>query len=201
MPAVIIQYNNKIKTETKNIKISVIIPVYNEEQAVESVINNLKQHLDKFNAEYEIIAINDGSTDNSRLILEKIPGIKLINHPYNKGYGASLKTGANKAEHGWLLWYDADGQHKPEYIGEFIKHVADYDIIVGARQGYQGPMIRQPGKRLLHLVANYLAERKIPDINCGLRLIKKKVSSSTNIFFQTISQSVRPPLCLFSEKA
>ncbi len=163
-----------METHNKSIKISVIIPVYNEEQGVETSIANLKRTMEKIGPEYEIIAVNDGSTDKSRTIIEKISGVKIINHPHNKGYGASLKTGTRNAKYDWLLFYDADGQHKPEYIEEFIKHTADYDIIAGARQGYQGPLIRQPGKRLLHWVANYLAETKIPDLNCGLRLVKKE---------------------------
>ncbi len=163
-----------METHNKSIKISVIIPVYNEEQGVETSIANLKRTMEKIGPEYEIIAVNDGSTDKSRTIIEKISGVKNINHPHNKGYGASLKTGTRNAKYDWLLFYDADGQHKPEYIEEFIKHTADYDIIAGARQGYQGPLIRQPGKRLLHWVANYLAETKIPDLNCGLRLVKKE---------------------------
>jgi len=162
----------------KNIKISIIVPVYNEGQIVGQVIAGLKQELNEIGFEHEIIAVNDGSTDESKSILEQIPGIKLINHPYNKGNGASIKTGAKNAKFDWILIFDADGQHKPEYIKEFIRYVDQYDMIAGARQGYKGPLWRQPGKRVLHLIANYLAERKIPDLNCGLRLFKK------DIFFQ-----------------
>ena len=112
-------------------------------------------------------------TDKSKEILEKISGLRLINHPYNKGNGASVKTGAKNAKFDWLLTFDADGQHKPEYIKEFIKYSDQYDMITGWRQGYKGPFIRQPGKKMLHLIANYLVERKIPDLNCGFRLLKR----------------------------
>jgi len=154
--------------------ISVIIPVYNEDEIIAKVISGLKKELNSLNFEYEIIAVNDGSSDKSGEILETIKEIKLISHPYNKGYGASLKTGARYAKFDWLLFFDADGQHKPEYIKEFIKYTDKYDMIIGERQGYQGPILRQPGKKLLCLIANYLAERKIPDLNCGFRLLKKK---------------------------
>lgn len=154
-------------------KLSVIIPVYNEEETVGQVIAGLKEELNKIGLEYEIIAVNDGSTDKSKEILEKISGLRLINHPYNKGNGASVKTGAKNAKFDWLLTFDADGQHKPEYIKEFIKYSDQYDMITGWRQGYKGPFIRQPGKKMLHLIANYLVERKIPDLNCGFRLLKR----------------------------
>lgn len=167
-----------MKTNSENLKLSVIIPVYNEEKVIARVINDLKNELEKLNLEYEIIALNDGSSDKSKEVLENIAEIKLINHPYNKGYGASLKTGARNAKFDWLLFFDADGQHKPEYIKDFMEYAGEYDMIIGWRQGYQGPALRQPGKKLLRLVASYLTERKIPDLNCGFRLLKK------DLFFQ-----------------
>ncbi len=136
-------------------------------------MNGVKNETEKLGVEYEIIAVNDASTDGSKEILENIPWVKVINHPYNKGYGASLKIGARHSQYEWLLFFDGDGQHKPEYIKEFIKYADQYDMIIGSRQGYKGPFWRQPGKKLIHLFANYLAGRKIPDINCGFRLLKK----------------------------
>lgn len=158
----------------KNIKISVVVPVYNEDEIIAWTINDLKNELGKLNLEYEIIAINDGSTDRSKEILEAVSEIKIINHPYNKGYGASLKTGARHSQYEWLLFFDSDGQHRSEYIKEFIRYTSQYDMIIGVRQGYKGPFWRQPGKKLIHWVANYLAGRKIPDLNCGLRLLKRE---------------------------
>ena len=143
---------------------------------VGQVIEGLKKELSKIDLNYEIVVVNDGSTDKSRAILEKIPEIKLINHPYNKGNGAALKTGANNSSYDLMLFFDADGQHKPEYIKELLKYSDDYDMINGARiKGYKGPIIRQPGKKFLHFLANYLSEQKIPDFNCGMRIIKKRV--------------------------
>jgi len=156
------------------VKLSIIIPVYNEVESVKKVIDDLKKEVAGLpNFEYEIVVVNDGSTDGSRKILEQINDIKLLNHPYNKGYGASLKTGSQEAKYGWLLFFDSDGQHKPEYIKEFIKYTGDYDMIAGVRQGYHGPLWRQPGKKILSIIANYLAERKIPDLNCGFRMMEK----------------------------
>lgn len=155
-------------------KFSILIPVYNEDAIVEQTIEDLKLFLNFRGYESEIIVINDGSTDKTKEIIEKIEGVKIINHPYNKGYGASLKTGARNAKYDWLLFYDADGQFNPLYISELLKYVGEYEMIVGARQGANAtPLIRKPGKAVLNLAANYLAERKIPDLNCGFRLIKK----------------------------
>jgi glycosyltransferase involved in cell wall biosynthesis len=162
----------EIKNKSK-INLSVIIPAHNEEGIIKQTVEALKNELEKLNLEYEIIIINDASTDNTKEIIEKIPGIRFIHHRTNKGYGASLKTGIKNAQFNNLLFFDADGQHRPEYIAEMIQHVDEFDLISGTRMGYKGPVIRQPGKKLLHWIANYLTKRKIPDLNCGLRIVKK----------------------------
>lgn len=156
-------------------KLSVIIPAYNEEKAIKETIKGLKKELNKLNLEYEIIVVNDTSTDKTKEILEKINNIKLINHPYNKGYGSALKTGIENAKFDLLLFFDADGQHPIKEIPNLLKHTKDFDMITGARikKGYKGPYIRWPGKKLLHMIANYLVGKKIPDLNCGFRIIKK----------------------------
>ena len=160
-----------------NKKISILIPCYNEEENIKNTITNLKKELENLNLEeYEIIVINDSSIDGSLKILQEIQGIKIIKHVYNKGYGSYLKTGARNAKYDWLLFFDADGQHKSEYIKNFINESEkeDYDLISGERVGYQGPWIRQPGKKLIHWLAKYLLGKNIKDFNCGFRLIKKE---------------------------
>lgn len=163
-----------MKINNDKVKLSIIIPVYNEEQVIGQIASDLKKELNRLGLEQEIIIVNDGSTDASKNILETIPEIKLLHHHRNKGYGASLKTGARHSQYEWLLFFDGDGQHKVEYIKEFVRHTEEHDIIIGARQGYQGPYLRQPGKKLLHWTANYLAGTKIPDLNSGFRLVKKE---------------------------
>jgi len=154
--------------------LSIIIPAYNEEKSIKETINGLEKELAKLNLNYEIIVVNDASTDKTGDVLKEISGIQIINHPYNKGYGASLKAGIGKAKFENLLFFDADGQHKPEYISEMIKYVDEFDLISGVRIGYKGPTIRQPGKKLLHWLSNYLSQQKIPDFNCGFRIVKKE---------------------------
>lgn len=154
-------------------KFSIVMPVYNEEKIIESVVIDLKNYLDKNGLIYELIIVNDGSTDDTSKKLKSINDIKLIDHLYNKGYGASIKTGVKHSQYDWIFLFDGDGQHKYEYIKDLLKYADDYDMIVGARNGYQGPWIRQPGKRLLKVIASFLVEFDIPDINSGFRLINK----------------------------
>jgi len=150
--------------------LSIIIPVYNEEKAIKQTIKDLK----KQNLDCEIIVVNDASTDKSKEILENINGIKLINHPYNKGYGAALKTGIKESKNEWILIIDADGTYPTESISEMIKHTNKYDMIIGARKKYR-PFYGKPAKWFLNKFASYLTESKVLDLNSGLRIFKKQI--------------------------
>ncbi len=155
--------------------LSVIIPAYNEEKVVGQIIEELKKELKRLDLEYEIIAVNDASTDKTKGVLEKIEDIKLINHPENRGYGAALKTGIKTSKYDWVLIIDADGTYPSESIADLIKHISDYDMVVGARTGKKAkiPLVRKPAKWIINKLANYLTGTKIPDFNSGLRIIKK----------------------------
>lgn len=153
---------------------SIIIPAYNEEKSIGPTIENFKKFIAASNLEAEIIAVNDGSADKTGEIISFIPDIKVISNPSNKGYGASLKNGVKNSKYDWVLFYDADGQHNTDSILEMLKKSSNADMVVGKREGYKGPAARQPGKKLLKFVAEYLTGQKIPDINSGLRLVKKE---------------------------
>ncbi|MCX6170071.1 MAG: glycosyltransferase family 2 protein [Ignavibacteriales bacterium] len=155
-------------------KLTVIIPVFNEETAIENTLKELLVGSSKNN--WEILVVNDGSTDNTKNILKNAPSIRVVNHPYNKGYGAALKTGIKNSTTELVCFYDADGQHNPSDIENLIKNFDTYDMLVGERQkDSHQEWVRKPGKWLLSSVANFLTGRKIPDLNSGLRLIRKDV--------------------------
>lgn len=158
--------------------ISVIIPVYNEEKSVEDTIKKAKFFLNQTRVAYEIIAVNDGSKDMSREILENIDDIKIINHPYNLGYGASLKTGIKASKGEYILITDADGTYPIEDIPRLIRYASMYDMVVGARTGKDVniPLMRKPAKFILSTLANFLSKRHIPDLNSGFRIFKKELA-------------------------
>lgn len=157
--------------------LSVIIPAYNEEKAIEQTIQSLKKELNRLDLNYEIIVVNDGSTDKTKEILGTIEGIKLINHPENQGYGAALKTGIKNNGYDWILIIDADKTYPVEAISNLITHAPNYDMVIGARTGKKAkiPLIRKPAKWVINKLANYLSGIKIPDLNSGLRIIKKSL--------------------------
>ncbi|MDD5032969.1 MAG: glycosyltransferase family 2 protein [Candidatus Pacebacteria bacterium] len=154
---------------------SVIIPAYNEEKAVRKTVSGLKTYLEtNFFDKYEIIVVNDGSTDATAKELEGMDGIKVITHPKNKGYGASIKEGVENSKYEWIIWFDGDGQHQNEYIPSLLEKRKTADMVLGERKGYKGPLIRQPGKKILKWTAEFLTGQKIPDINSGFRIFRKE---------------------------
>lgn len=154
-----------------NQPISIIIPVYNEEAVISSVLNQVTSQFPSA----EIIVINDGSTDKTGEILSDY-NIKIIHHVLNKGYGSSLKDGIKQASNENLLFMDGDGQHNVGDIHKLTKEIEKYDMVVGARtaKSHQ-PFFRRPGKLILKYLSQVLSGCKILDLNSGFRAIKKSV--------------------------
>ncbi|MAG50650.1 hypothetical protein CL621_03355 [archaeon] len=156
-------------------KISIVIPVYNERKSVEDIINRIKTVMKKSNYDYEIIVVDDCSMDNSYQILQKISDIKLIRNKSNSGYSASLKKGINESKGEYIIITDADGTYLPESIPSLLKYFKEYDMVVGAREKGNVPLLRKPAKAFISLLANILVNKRIPDINSGLRIFNKKL--------------------------
>lgn len=159
----------------ENAILTVIIPAFNEQEGIGQTIMDLlpKAKVNK----WEIIVINDGSTDNTLIELNKFGDeIKVISHVYNKGYGASLKTGITNSTTPLIAMYDADGQHKPSDLEMLFSNMESFDMVIGARgKTSHQDWVRKPGKWVLVKVANLLTGRKIPDLNSGLRVIKRDI--------------------------
>lgn len=169
------------------ISISIVIPAYNEAKGIKEVLVDTKESMKAVSGEYEIIVIDDGSTDGTSDIVGGIADIKLIKHDSNKGYGAALKTGIENAKADLILIIDADGSYPVEDIPRLLEHVDSYAMVVGARMGERVkiPLFRRPAKFLLSLIANYLSGVKIPDLNSGMRVFKKDIAKR---FFNILPQ-------------
>ncbi|PCI59186.1 MAG: glycosyl transferase family 2, partial [Kordiimonadales bacterium] len=119
-------------------KFSLLIPCYNEENAIEQTVDNIVSSIPA-EYSYEIIVIDDGSTDKSHALLSALEkchdNLRVLQHLRNKGYGASLKSGLNAAQHDYIVITDADGTYPNERISEFVSLCVDQDMVVGARTG------------------------------------------------------------------
>lgn len=178
-------------------KISIVIPAFNEEEGIEATIDELL--FSAKDKDWEIIVVNDGSTDGTGKLLEKFHQVVICNHPYNEGYGAALKTGIRKATGDVVILFDADGQHNPADIPKLVEKIDEYDMVVGQRSGgSKQDWLRKPGKLVLGYVANILSGHKIPDLNSGLRAFKKSVIlSMLDIFPDGFSFSTTSTIAFF----
>lgn len=154
--------------------ISIVLPVYNEKDVIERVIEEI-QSLD-LNA--EIIAVDDGSSDGTSMILKRIPEIEIMSHPVNQGNGAAIKTGIRAAHGQIIVLMDGDGQHDPHDIPRLVSRVTidNYDMAVGARTNTsQTALHRDAANHLYNVIASYLVAHRVEDLTSGFRAIRADV--------------------------
>lgn len=156
--------------------ISILIPCYNERNAIADSIEQLSRLCDQLDRPCELIVVDDASTDGSAELVDRDKA-RLIRHETNRGYGAALKTGARQAKHDILVIVDADGTYPFDQIGRLLEALDGVDMVVGARTGANVhiPVVRRPAKWALRKLANYLTETTIPDLNSGFRVIHRRL--------------------------
>jgi len=154
-------------------KISVIIPVYNEAQSIGQLINAVKKKL----PDAEIIVVNDGSNDNTTDMAEQA-GASVISHPYNIGNGAAVKTGIRHATGDKILLMDGDGQHNPDDIPGLIEASNNYDMAVGARTpDSHASILRRLANFIYNIFATYITGIRVKDLTSGFRVITRTTAS------------------------
>ena len=158
-------------------EVSIIIPAYNEKEGITHVIESLRLLKEKHGPRWEIIVVDDGSTDGTSEMVKNFGDVVLIQHPLNRGYGAAIKTGVRHAKYNTLVISDADGTYPVNDIPKLIAQLQKSDMVVGSRHIYGSniPLSRRPAKWMLNKLANYLTGIKIPDLNSGLRVMKKDI--------------------------
>jgi len=168
------------RDETLARGVSIVVPAYDEEEGITGVVDRLGAL--ELGVPVEIIVVDDGSTDNTAAVLdalaERIPGLRVVRHGRNLGYGAALKTGFTSARHGVVIITDADGTYPEDRIRDLLHRIdAGAEMAVGARRGADVhiPLIRRPAKAFLRGLASFLAEAEIPDLNSGLRAMRAEL--------------------------
>jgi glycosyltransferase involved in cell wall biosynthesis len=158
--------------------VSVVIPAFNEATHVATQIREVRSVMDTTGWTYEIIVVDDGSDDGTAQAAIAVgDGTQVLRHRSNRGYGSALKSGILASHFDWILITDADGTYPTSAIPELLEAAAGNDMVVGARTGESVsiPLERRLPKAFLRALASYLAGRKLPDINSGLRLMRKEL--------------------------
>jgi glycosyltransferase involved in cell wall biosynthesis len=158
------------------VDVAVVIPAFNEHNGVGPTVDRVRAALAGTPLSFEIVVIDDGSTDATAEQAERHGG-RVIRLPENGGYGAALKTGILQSRSEYVLIIDADGTYPPETIPALLARMKDADMAVGARAANDTSIARarRPAKKVLSLLASYLAGRCIPDLNSGLRVMRRSV--------------------------
>jgi glycosyltransferase involved in cell wall biosynthesis len=157
--------------------ISVVIPAYNEERGITTVLEDIIETLSRSARPYELIVVDDGSQDATPAIIEHYREVTLISHPVNKGYGAALKTGIRRAHYDTICITDADGTYPAEHMFDLLERMqtTNSDMVVGARTSDQAaiPLVRRPAKWVIGQLANFVCGQPLPDINSGFRVMRR----------------------------
>lgn len=181
--------------------LSIVLPVYNEESNIREVVEGVFSVIGKITDNFEIIAIDDGSNDNSLVILRKIalsyPLLRIIQNSKNIGYGAAIRRGITAAQMDWFLFMDADGQFRIDSLKEFWKIRKSYDFIIGYRAHRSDGIYRRILGQVGNIFANFFMGSNIfiKDITCGFKLFKTEdlkniplISTGGVINFEVLSK-------------
>lgn len=160
------------------IDVSVVLPVYNEAEHLAAEIARIRSALDSSEFRYEIIVVDDGSTDRSSEILAGISGIRVIRLGENRGSGTARRIGTSESGGRVVVWTDVDMTYPNDQIPMLVKELDGHDQVVGARKSEEGTarFLRVPAKWTIRKLASYLANTKIPDLNSGFRAFRRDVA-------------------------
>ena len=161
-----------------SLDVSIILPVYNEAEHLTQEVSRVRAAMDASPYSYEIIVINDGSSDNSAEVASRIEGIRFINFLQNRGSGSARKAGTQAARGRVTVWTDVDMTYPNDTIPQLVKELDGYDQVVGARTTEEGTVkaLRVPAKWFIRKLASFLAGTKIPDLNSGFRAFRTDVA-------------------------
>lgn len=162
-----------------SIDVSIVLPVYNESGHLADEIKRISAAMDGSGLTYEIVVVDDGSTDGTADELRALEGIRVVRFDQNRGSGAARKAGTVLAEGDIVVWSDADMSYPNDTIPDLVAQLDGWDMVVGARRSEQGThkFARVPAKWFIRKLASFLTETKIPDLNSGFRAFRRSVAN------------------------
>jgi glycosyltransferase involved in cell wall biosynthesis len=163
--------------DVPTIDVTVVLPVFNEVGNVVAEVDRIRAGLAQSRYTFEIVVVDDGSTDGSADELDHLDGIRVIRFPRNLGTGTARRAGTRSARGRVVVWTDADMTYPNDRIADLVDELEGWDQVVGARTSEQGraPLVRAPAKWIMRRLAGYLTRTRIPDLNSGFRAFRRDV--------------------------
>jgi glycosyltransferase involved in cell wall biosynthesis len=164
--------------ESESVDVSIILPVFNEKGHLDDEIERIRKTMDDSVYSYEIVVVDDGSTDGSGERLREIEGIRLLQFATNRGSGSARKYGTMSARGRIVVWTDVDMTYPNDTMPELLAELDGFDQVVGARTTEEGTLklLRMPAKWMIRKLASYLTGVSIPDLNSGFRAFRKDIA-------------------------
>jgi glycosyltransferase involved in cell wall biosynthesis len=154
-------------------RLSIVIPAYNEGDVIGPVLDEIIA----LKLDAEILVVSDGSTDNTAEVALSRKGVRVLEHPYNIGNGAAVKSGIRASRGDFILLMDGDGQHPPKDIPRLIAALDRYDMVVGARSSAStAAPHRTLANRLYNWFASYIVDHKVEDLTSGFRAVRASLA-------------------------
>ena len=167
------------------IQLSIVLPAHNEAENLPKLVGEINSYMNTSGWDYEIIIVNDGSTDNTRNILESLQKsddhIKAVHHLKNQGYGAALRSGFSAATKEWIFLTDSDLQFNIKELSRLAEHTDKYDIVIGYRKNRQDHFIRKVNATIFNLAVNLLFGLWIRDIDCAFKLMRREITDKADL--------------------
>ena len=161
-------------------EISVVLPIFNEANTINDVLANVIKKLKAEGVDFEVIAVDDGSTDGTpeqlKALRKKYPKhVRVVRHLINRGNGAALRSGTRIAKGSIIVYMDADGQHMPDDISKLLDLIPPYDLVIGSRtKEYQGSWYRRVANNFYNRFASWLSQTDVKDLTSGFRAMRRE---------------------------
>lgn len=172
--------------ESRDVEISVVVPVYNEEANLPILVPKLVEVFDRLGSLYEMIFVDDGSSDGSRKLLKEmasqVPSLRVVGLKQNRGLSTALLAGMREARGKIIVTLDSDLQNDPEDIPRLLGYLDRYDMATGWRQKREDPWLKRIASRIANSVRNRLSGERINDSACTLRVFKRECLQDIPIF-------------------
>jgi glycosyltransferase involved in cell wall biosynthesis len=172
--------------QTEPIEISVVVPVYNEEENLPILVSKLVEVLKDLHKPYEMIFVDDGSSDGSGRVLREMatryPSIRILRFKANRGLSSALIAGMREARGDILVTLDSDLQNDPADIPKLLEHLGQYDMATGWRQKREDPWLKKISSRIGNAVRNRLSGERIQDSACTLRAFRRECIQDIWVF-------------------